>query len=168
MFYSNRWKPVGEISELFCFPVKSLGVIRLNEINCSLLGIENELLRDRVFMVIGRSGNFVTARQYPKLVRIFPKINGRILTLTATGMLDIDINVDEVLKKDTFKSSVWNQDVMVIDCGDEIAKWISRFILKEDDGLRLVYYPESNPTYVYSKIYLFFHVFNNTFFYILR
>lgn len=99
-------------------------------------------------MVIGRTGNFVTARQYPKLVRIFPKINGRTLTLTAAGMLDIGINIDEVLKKDTFKSSVWNQDVMVKDCGDEISKWISRFILKEDDGLRLVYYPESNPTYV--------------------
>jgi hypothetical protein len=36
---------------------------------------------------------------------------------------------------------VWDQPVLATDCGDEIALWLSQFILKKDTGCRLMYYP---------------------------
>uniref|UniRef100_A0A336KLV4 CSON012456 protein n=1 Tax=Culicoides sonorensis TaxID=179676 RepID=A0A336KLV4_CULSO len=142
----TNWKVVGEITELFCFPIKSCGVVRLKEIDCSLLGFQENFLRDRVFMVVDSNGNFVTARQQPQLVRIFPTIQGKILRLSASGMLDIEISIENILKKAKRLGKVWGQEVEVIDCGDDVAKWISRFILKKDEGLHLVYYPSYSPT----------------------
>lgn len=119
----------------------------MKEINCSILGFQEELLRDRIFMVTDSKGNFVTARQQPKLVRIFPEIKGKILKLTASGMLDIEINFDDILKKSRRLGRVWGQEVEVIECGEDVSKWISRFILKKDEGLHLVYYPSYRPRY---------------------
>lgn len=38
------------------------------------------------------------------------------------------------------------EKVPTVDCGEEVAKWFSRFLLSEDTGLRLVYFPYSKTT----------------------
>lgn len=119
----------------------------MKEIDCSLLGFQENLLRDRIFMVTNSEGNFVTARQQPKLVRIFPKVQGKILKLTASGMLDLEVRIDDVMKRNKRRGRVWGQEVEVIDCGEDVGKWISRFILKKDEGLHLVYYSSNLPRY---------------------
>lgn len=142
-----RWRRVGEISDLICYPIKSGGSIRVSEIQCNQLGLEEGLLRDRVFMVIAtENGEFVTGRKYPKLVQIIPKVEGNTMTLSAPGMMDIDFDVKRLYSQTPFKAGVWGENVDATDCGEEIAKWISRFILSEDTGLRLVFYPKSYPT----------------------
>ncbi|XP_063704775.1 mitochondrial amidoxime-reducing component 1-like [Culicoides brevitarsis] len=144
----TNWKAVGEVTDLFCFPIKSCGVVRVKEINCSQLGFQENLLRDRIFMVTDHEGNFVTARQQPKLVRIFPQIEGNVMKLTAAGMLDIEIRLEEILKKSRRIGRVWGQEVEVIDCGDDVSRWLSRFIFKKDEGLHLFYYPSYSPSRV--------------------
>ncbi len=38
---------------------------------------------------------------------------------------------------------VWGEEVSsALDCGEEAALWLSRFILKKETGARLVYYPD--------------------------
>ena len=41
-------------------------------------------------------------------------------------------------------SRIWGQKVSALDCGDEVAKWLSQEILYQDSGARLVYYPHSH------------------------
>lgn len=102
-------------------------------------------LRDRVFMVV-RSGEFITARAYPPLVQIMPTISENLMTLSAPGMIDIKIDFQKLKATPPNKASVWSQEVNVIDAGEEAAQWFSRFILKEDFGLRLVFYYDNKPT----------------------
>lgn len=145
-FIFFRWRKVGEISDLICYPIKSCGWIRLSEFDCKTIGLERSNIRDRTFMVVTSDGEFVTARKYPKLVQVMPDITEDVMTLSAPKMNDIQIKFDELLKKEPTQAVVWGESVQVIDAGDDTARWFSRFILEEGDGLRLVYFPSLVPT----------------------
>ena len=68
----TKWRKVGELSDLICFPVKSLGPARMNELECTQLGLKHGWMRDRILMVIDLDGQFVSGRQYPKMVQVNP------------------------------------------------------------------------------------------------
>ena len=111
-----------------------------------MVGPRKENLRDRVFMVVDTNMEFVTARKYPNLVQIKPDLNDDIMKLSAPNMQDIEISFEVLNQKNTSDAKVWDQPVKIIDAGDEVAQWFSRFILQEDVGLRLVFYPSYVPT----------------------
>lgn len=137
---------MGEISKIYCFPVKSCGPIVLNEIDCGNLGPNVGELRDRVFMVVRKSGEFVTARTYPKMVLIMPKVVGDEMFITAPEMAEIKINIRNLYTStNVMKITVHKDQANCIDCGDEAANWFSKYILGENDGLRLVFYPSVEP-----------------------
>jgi len=52
------------------FPIKSLGIIRMKEMECTKLGLRSGWLKDRTLMVIDLEGRFLTARQLPKMVNV--------------------------------------------------------------------------------------------------
>lgn len=141
-----RWRKVGEISDLFCYPIKSCGWIRISELDCALLGPQSDNIRDRTFMVVNAKNEFVTARRYPKMVLVTPLIQGDIMTLSAPGMEDITVNIKSLFSTKPIKAEVWDEKIDAADAGDEVARWFSRFILDQDDGLRLVFYLSSMPT----------------------
>lgn len=97
-------------------------------------------------MVVKVDGEFVTARKYPKLVQVMPDVKDDVMILSAPKMNDIQVNFVELLKKERTEAVVWSESVQVIDAGDDAAQWFSRFILEEDVGLRLVYFPSHVPT----------------------
>lgn len=141
----SRWRKVGELSDLVVYPVKSLGPVRMNTMECTKLGLKSGWLRDRTLMVIDLNGHFVTGRQNPKMVQVIPKVSGTILTLSAPGMISLSIDLSRIQGKG-FRVAVWGQPVFTRDCGEEAARWLSRFLLQEDTGFRLVYYPLDYPT----------------------
>lgn len=97
-------------------------------------------------MVVRASGEFVTARTYPKMVLIMPEVVGNMLKLTAPGMNEIKVNISELYRSDNFmKITVHKDEANCIDCGDEAAEWFSKYILGEKEGFRLVFYPSSEP-----------------------
>lgn len=59
------------------FPVKSLGCVKENAIECTKLGLKLGWLRDRTLMVIDLDGNFVTGRQKPRMVQVITINNYR-------------------------------------------------------------------------------------------
>lgn len=142
---------------MWCFPVKSCGPIAMTEINCKLLGPEVGHLRDRVFMVARLNGECVTARTYPKMVRIIPKIEGDLLTLSAPGMVDFMIEIGELYSSNNkMNVTIWGDDASCVDCGDEAAEWFSSYILGENVGFRFVFYPNNEPKpEIKDKKYLF-------------
>lgn len=141
-----RWRKVGEISDLICYPIKSCASIRLKSIYCNELCLEDGNLRDRVFMAITPEGQFITGRAQPKLVQIQPRIEGNKMILSAPGMMDHEIDFNHLHTIRPITVSVWQQAVDAIDCGEETAKWMSRFICSDDIGIRLMFYPGTKST----------------------
>lgn len=141
-----RWKAVGQIIDLNCFPVKSCAPIKRNTFECHLLGVECEGLFDRCF-IVSRSGKQATARAYPNMVLIQPKIVDNQLILSAPNQTDFLLNFDK-LKKEPINSKVecWYSKVKGIDAGDEAANWLSEFIIGRPGEFRLMFYPYSYPT----------------------
>lgn len=99
-----------------------------------------------VFMVITPEGQFVTGRAQPRLVLVQPKFEADNMILSAPGMMDFTVNIPHLYTISPITASVWQQPVKAIDCGEEVAKWLSRFICSEDIGLRLVFYPATEPS----------------------
>lgn len=60
-------------------------------------------------------------------------------------MMSVSMDLAQLRGK-SFQTAVWGQAVPACDCGEEPARWLSRFLLQEDTGLRLVYYPVDQPT----------------------
>ncbi|XP_076175776.1 mitochondrial amidoxime-reducing component 1 [Ptiloglossa arizonensis] len=140
----SQWRKVGELSDLIAFPVKSLGSVRMTSMECTTLGLKSGWMRDRTLLVIDLNGHFVTARQVPKMVQVIPSVTGSILKLSAPGMMSVSIDLSRIKGKG-FYVGVWGQAVAACDCGEEPARWLSRFLLQEDVGYRLVYYPLQHP-----------------------
>ncbi|XP_055530194.1 mitochondrial amidoxime-reducing component 1 isoform X2 [Wyeomyia smithii] len=139
----KEWRRVGEVTDINIYPIKSCGAIRVNQIECSVIGPRVHLMRDRIFMVIQTDGTFITGRAYPRMVLVQPKFDEayETMTLSAPGMLDISIDVRRLFAIESVSASVWGQTVATVDCGEDVARWLSRFLLSEDFGLRLVFYP---------------------------
>lgn len=144
----QNWRQVGELSDLFIYPIKSCGAIRVNHIDCTIIGPKLGLLRDRIFMITRTDGTYICARTFPKLLLIQPSFDEQYetMTLSAPGMPDITVKINDLLSVDPVKAWVWGQTVTAKDCSEELARWISRFVLNEDSGLRLVFYPLDVPT----------------------
>lgn len=114
--------------------------------NCHQLGIEYENFFDRGF-IISRNNKQATGRCYPKIVLIQPKIDGEKLILSAPGCLDFVLNVDELRKKSiNEKVKCYYSDVRAIDAGDDVADWLSEYIVGRPGVFRLFFYPHLFPT----------------------
>lgn len=148
---------MGVISHnLWIFPIKSCGPIVLNEFDCVNIGPEQGHLRDRSFMLIRTpSMEFTTMRTYPRMVLVTPRIKGNIMRLLAPGMDEIQIDIEKLYKsKEKLNITIRKDEATVIDCGEEAAKWFSKFILNQDEGLKLVFYPSNEPKpYIGPKNY---------------
>ncbi|XP_062537481.1 mitochondrial amidoxime-reducing component 1-like [Armigeres subalbatus] len=139
----KRWRRVGEINEIYVYPVKSCAPIRMSRVICSDLGPQRHMLRDRIFMVTNLEGKWVTARQKPKMVLIQPQFDDgyKNMTLSAPGMDDITISIEPLFQQETVKGVVWGSTVPTVDCGDEVAEWFSTYLLDKPNGYRLRFYP---------------------------
>lgn len=97
-------------------------------------------------MIVTPDNQFVTARAYPKFLLIRPEIDGNLLKLSAPGKPQIIVNIVELQNEESRKAVVWSQEINAVDAGDNVAQWISSFVLGTDDGFRLVYYVPKVPT----------------------
>lgn len=75
-----------------------------------------------------------------------PRFEGGKMILSAPGMKDIAVDVEQLRAVKPIRAVVWGESVDAVECGAEVAQWISRFLLGEEFGLRLVHYPNSYPT----------------------
>uniref|UniRef100_A0A1B0DML0 Uncharacterized protein n=1 Tax=Phlebotomus papatasi TaxID=29031 RepID=A0A1B0DML0_PHLPP len=128
------------------YPIKSCGGIEAKELTCNILGPENGHVRDRVFMIITIEGQGITARSHPKIVLIQPRFEGDMMILSAPEQPEISIDVKKLHQQARGKSVVWGEQVSTVDCGDEVAAWVSRYLINDNVGFRLVFYPDSFST----------------------
>lgn len=142
----KKWRRVGELSDLIYYPIKSCGAIRVNQLDCTLLGLNDNGLRDRTFMIITPEKQFITGRSHPKVVQVQPRFEDGKMILSAPAMPDITVDFQGIKTNNTMGAVVWGETVDTVDCGEEVSKWLSNFLLGQDSGLSLVYYYNKLPT----------------------
>ncbi len=143
------------VSQLVVYPVKSMAGVPLSE---ATLGPEGFRF-DRAWMVVDENDRFLTQRQHPEmaLVRAVPDDEGITLTLpdgTAMyvprlggGTPGAGVTTDGPADSDspvviTRSVTVWNDTVRAVDQGDEVARWLSRFLGR---SVRLVALSDHHP-----------------------
>ncbi len=110
------------IAELYIYPIKSCGAISLQSVKTDKYGLQH----DRQWMIINKNNEFLTQRELPILSLIIPSIKDEKLTITLP-----DTSTQSVPKYaesgTIIKTQVWDDEVLVHDCGDEIASFLSEY-----------------------------------------
>lgn len=142
---------MGEIIDLNCFPVKSCAPVKRNSLECHVLGFQHETIFDRCF-VVSRNNKQATALTYPKMLLIQPKVLDNQLILSAPGKSDFALDLSELKKRSADQEvQLWAMKAVGVDAGDEVANWISEYLVGELGVFRLFFYPYSYPTKAIPK-----------------
>lgn len=144
-----KWKKVGQIQELYMYPLKSGRGKSVSECDFTEWGISFEdagkfKLRDRMFLVYNEeTGRFQTGRQYPTLILVsLSAVDETKVKLEAVGMPSVIFQVPrntEDASEAVQCTMWWGEPLKCIDCGTESAEWLSRFLTGTTSGLRLGY-----------------------------
>ncbi|KAJ6630522.1 Mitochondrial amidoxime-reducing component 1 [Pseudolycoriella hygida] len=161
-----QWIKVGQVKELYLYPLKSGRRKEVKECDFTEFGIafrEDDLftLRDRMFLVYNEeSGKFATGKNYPKLVlvnlRAASKFHVR-LEASETQSLEFEVPLKG---KPKVNCTMWfDEPLKCHDCGDAPAEWISMFLTGKKSGLRIGFttYQKRNlyegPWEKFTKVY---------------
>lgn len=125
------------ISEIWIYPVKSLGGIRCRE----AVSMEKGFAHDRRWMLVDEQNQFVTQREHPQLALFSVELTNdelKIIHRKTTSSVEFPLS----LRSDTqLNASIWNDEVAVDEVDEEISNWFSREL---GFPCRLVKFPEEN------------------------
>lgn len=113
----------GRVTGLYLYPLKSgAGIART-----SLDIIAEGVVGDRVYMAVDDRGTCITARDTPFLLNVeaTPRPDGLHLRDRAGGS---ELIIADTMSGGTLPSVIWGTDVLLDDCGDRAADWLSSAI----------------------------------------
>ena len=130
-----------KLSEIYIYPIKSLGGIRLEKSNITTRGLEN----DRRFMLVDESGRFLSQREHPQLALFQTEIEGNFLLIKnkkSGNSLKIDTQYSIT---QSFNHSIivkiWDDITEAIEVNDDASNWFTQAL---GISTRLVYMPEES------------------------
>lgn len=128
-----------EITDIWRYPVKSCRGERVTEAAVEPWGLAG----DRRWMIVDADGAPVTAREYPQLILVTPRLGDRQITLSSPGLSDLTVPVPS--GAELVPVSVWESDLIAAPAGEEAATWLSKVV---GESVRLVYLddPTRRPT----------------------
>jgi uncharacterized protein YcbX len=125
-----------KISELYIYPVKSLGGIKLDKAVITDRGIKY----DRRWMLIDSDNRFISQRECAKMALLKTHISADYLTVTNTSdNSSINIPLTPV-KKEVIQVTIWDDTCTVQLVNDDIDAWFTNVLGRD---IRLVYMPDS-------------------------
>jgi len=110
------------LSRLFIHPVKSMRGLQLSHAQA----LESGLAFDRIFMVTELDGTFITARQYPEMVRFTPALLADGLSLQAPDGSQAMIRFSDFAAQEA-PTEVWGNQFTARIAPDAINAWLSAF-----------------------------------------
>lgn len=114
------------LTRLFIHPVKSMRGIGLTHALADVSG----LAFDRIFMITEPDGTFITARQFPQMVRFTPSPVHDGLHLTAPDGSSAYVRFADFATQDA-PTEVWGTHFTARIAPDAINKWLSGFFSRE-------------------------------------
>lgn len=110
------------LSGLYLYPVKSLRGFAVSSAALDAFG----LVGDRRFLVVDEQGRFLTQRTAPRMAQIDTELTGGFLILRNPHHGSAAIGLDEPGAPVTVQ--IWRDTVEAVDCGVELAVWLSDFL----------------------------------------
>jgi uncharacterized protein len=125
---------------LYAYPIKSCAGISLKSAELSATGLRH----DRRWMLVDRTGEFMSQRAHPRMALISTRLSGEHLVASAPGMPDLKIPLRQE-NEDQIDVSVSGDDGRGAPVGREADGWFGEFlrspcrlVCKPDDDPRLV------------------------------
>ena len=127
-----RWVRVGEVSQLYLYPLKSGKALSVEEMECGLLAPSLGEVQDRGFMVVTTHGTGVDLRcGHDRLVLIqLTHLGQDQWELSAPGVEPCTFTAPHHGQVEAEEITFSHLDTTVsgADCGDSPASWISEFL----------------------------------------
>jgi uncharacterized protein YcbX len=123
LFGTGGWKHVGEVVALHVYPVKSCRGIEVEQMELDRYGPK----LDRRFMIVDENGRFITQRQEAILSQIFAEMlpDGRVtLSVSNKSHFTFKPATAVSLAHPQVDAGVWDDEVLAIDQGMEVASWL--------------------------------------------
>lgn len=133
------------LSGLYIYPIKSAAGIALSKAQITSRGLQY----DRRWMVVDAKGKFISQRRFPRMALIGVSIVDQHLQITAPGMPDLSVLIDDCLGMDSSSRNepfdrltveVWGDRCAAISLGADSQRWLTEFI---GINCQLVYMPDS-------------------------
>ena len=139
---SYRWVEVGEVTELYLYPLKSGKALSVTEVECGLLAPGLGDLQDRGFMLVTSQGRGVDLRSgHDRLVLIQLEHMGQgSWRLSAPGVEPCTFTAPHDSGEEREEENFSHLDTTVsgADCGEAAARWVSQFLGAD---LRIIQHP---------------------------
>lgn len=139
------------ITEIWIYPIKSLGGIRVNHARVFEKGLEF----DRRWMLVDENDTFMTQRLYPRMSLFKMAINGQKVIISFRDPKSENINNPSIILDASspalgkaIKARVWDDVVDVVETDKRISEWFSDLLQM---NCRLVNFPELNHRLVDAK-----------------
>jgi uncharacterized protein YcbX len=129
-----------QLSEIWVYPVKSLGGIQLQESKVTDRGLE----LDRRWLLVDDNGLFLSQREHPELALFKPEIVGDFLRITHRTYLEsIDIPLRPAFSDEMPKLvvTVWDDTIDAFEVSQEATDWFTKQL---GVSVRLVYMPQES------------------------
>lgn len=129
-----------QLSEIWIYPVKSLGGIKLQEAQVTDRGLEH----DRRWLLIDENGTFLSQREHPELALFQPEITGDFLKISHRVKLEtIQFPLQQSFSEAETKIdvTVWEDSIKAYEVDSVVSDWFSRIL---GFSARLVYMPEES------------------------
>lgn len=130
-----------KVSELYIYPVKSLGGISIPQAEITERGFKY----DRRWMLVDKDGQFLSQRTHPSMALLQPSIADDYLKIIHKSDKELQLNMP--LDIDTYSDSklievyMWDESIDVAGCGKEYSEWLSDVLKTE---CRLVCMPDKS------------------------
>lgn len=122
------------LSQLYVYPIKSVGGIPLQEARLDARGIEY----DRRWMLVDENRKFMSQRKHPRMALISTRLSPEYLIVDAPEMPELRLPLHPDQRPET-NVQVWSDSVRAVSVGDEADGWFSAFL---ESPCRLVYMPD--------------------------
>lgn len=132
------------LSEIFIYPIKSLGGISLQKSFVTPRGLQY----DRRMMLIDEGGMFITQRDYPQLALLklsFKKNGFKVLNTQNNSHIIIPFESDS---EENISVTIWDDVCTAVKLGNDFDNWFSDAIGKK---CSLVYMPDDEKRIVEKK-----------------
>lgn len=131
-----------QLSEIWIYPIKSLGGISLTEANVRRKGLQY----DRRWMLIDRSAVAMTQRVYHEmaLFKLSFEEDHMTIAYTKDGAVieSASLSLRNMPQGRTITARVWDDHVEVAEVSDNLSQWFSALL---NTDCKLVAFPEDNP-----------------------
>jgi len=133
------------LSEIWIYPIKSLGGIALTEASVEVRGLQY----DRRWMLVDAEWKFITQRKIHEMALIDVALGKDGLEVRHRAFQEDVLFIPfEPINKESFTVKIWDDEVEAVTVSDEADRWFSRYL---GQTIRLVKMPESTNRWVDSR-----------------